>query len=99
MASRVDFLEADTSARQAGVARSTALPRIRVPAAAVRELDGRTVVWIVRQNRLEPRAVDAAPVSGGFREIRSGLAGGEQLMIGGVASPKAGMRVVATTTP
>jgi hypothetical protein len=32
-------------------------------------------------------------VSGGYREIRSGLSGGEQLMTGGVERPKAGMRV------
>jgi HlyD family secretion protein len=99
MASRVDFLEPDTTARQAGGVRSASPMRIRVPAGAVRELEGRTVVWLVRQNRLEPRTVEASPVSGGFREIRNGLAGGEQLMIGGVASPKAGMRVAVTTTP
>ncbi len=99
MASRVDFLEPDTVARQAGAPRTSAPPRLRVPASAVREMEGRTVVWLVRQNVLEPRTVDAAPVSGGFREIRSGLAGGEQVMIGGVASPKAGMRVAVATTP
>ncbi len=40
-----------------------------------------------------PRAVEAGPVSGGFREIRSGLSGGELLLTGGVDEPKAGMRV------
>jgi RND family efflux transporter MFP subunit len=98
MGSRVDFLEPDTVTRQAGGARTGAPMRIRVPANAVRELEGKTVVWLVRQGRLEPRAVDAAPVSAGFREIRSGLAGGEQVMMGGVATPKAGMRVTVTTT-
>jgi hypothetical protein len=32
-------------------------------------------------------------VSGGFREIRSGLAGGELLLTGGVDAPKPGLRV------
>jgi hypothetical protein len=72
--------------------------RIRIPANAVREHEGRTVVWLVRQNKLEPRVVEAAPVSGGFREIRSGLAGGEQVLMGGVASPAAGMRVTVVPT-
>ena len=47
----------------------------------------------VRQGELEPRVVQAGPASGGFREIRSGLAGGELLLAGGVESPRAGMRV------
>jgi len=99
MGSRVDFLEPDTLARQAGAPRTALAARIRLPAAAVREQGGQSVVWLVRQNKLEPRVVDAAPVSGGFREIRSGLAGGEQVMVGGVASPQAGMRVKVGTTP
>jgi hypothetical protein len=37
--------------------------------------------------------VDAGPVSGGYREIRSGLSGGELLLIDGVDAPRAGMRV------
>jgi hypothetical protein len=64
-----------------------------VPAAAVRERNGESVVWLVRNGRLEPRRVQAGPVSAGFREVRSGLAGGERLLVGGVEKPEAGMRV------
>ncbi len=96
MAARVDFLERDTTARQAGAPLPPAVRRIRLPAAAVHELDGHTIVWLVRQGQLESHAVDAAPVSGGFREIRGGLAGGEQVLTGGVAEPHAGMRVQVT---
>jgi hypothetical protein len=32
-------------------------------------------------------------VSAGFLEIRSGLAGGEQLLVGGVDTPTEGMKV------
>jgi RND family efflux transporter MFP subunit len=92
MGSRVDFLE-DT-VRVAGVPAAPAgPPRFRVPAAAVRELDGETAVWLVRNGRLEPRKVQSGPVSAGFREIRSGLSGGEVLLVGGVEKPEAGMRV------
>jgi HlyD family secretion protein len=90
MGARVDFLDTTRVATGAGAARPT---RFRVPAAAVRELNGQSVVWLVRNNRLESRSVEAGPVSGGFREIRSGLAGGEVLLVGGVDEPKAGMRV------
>jgi hypothetical protein len=53
-------------------------------------------VWLVRDGRLDPRAVQAGPASGGFREIRTGLAGGELLLVGGVDAPRAGMRVKVT---
>ena len=91
MGARVDFLEPETRRDRANAV--AAAPRIRVPAAAVREDGGRSVVWLVRQGELEPRVVQAGPASGGFREIRSGLAGGELLLAGGVEAPRAGMRV------
>lgn len=94
MGARVDFLEPDTTVQpDARVAE-----RIRLPAAAVREENGQTVVWLVRDGRLEPRPVQAGPVSGGFREIRSGLAGGEMLLVDGVETPRSGMRVRPTTS-
>src|SRR5439155_22198524 len=89
MGARVDFL-GDTAHAAAG---PTGPPRFRLPAAAVREMNGQATVWLVRDGRLEPRPVDAGPVSGGYREIRSGLAGGELLMVEGVETPRAGMRV------
>jgi RND family efflux transporter MFP subunit len=91
MGARVDFLE--DSVATAGAAAPAGPPRVRGPAAAVREAGGESVVWLVRNGRLEPRTVQAGPVSAGFREIRSGLAGGEQLLVGGVEEPEAGMRV------
>jgi RND family efflux transporter MFP subunit len=89
MGARVDFL-GDTVRTAAG---PVGPPRFRVPAAAVRELNGQATVWLVRDGRLEPRTVDAGPVSGGYREVRSGLSGGELLLIDGVENPRAGMRV------
>jgi HlyD family secretion protein len=91
MGARVDFLE--DSVATGSEARVGGPPRFRVPAAAVREANGESVVWLVRNGRLEPRTVQAGPVSAGFREVRSGLAGGEQLLVGGVEQPQAGMRV------
>lgn len=95
MGARVDFLEPDTA--HVPAAGAVAPPRIRVPAAAVRDENGQSVVWLVRQGRLERRAVQAGPVSGGFREIRSGLVGGELLLVGGVETPRPGMRVKMPT--
>jgi RND family efflux transporter MFP subunit len=89
MGARVDFLEVRAAEGQA----APTTPRFRLPAAAVREEGGRTIVWLVRNGRLETREVSAGPVSGGFREVRSGLSGGELVLTGGVETPQVGMRV------
>ena len=91
MGARVDFLEPEPSQQAKPVAAPT--PRVRVPATAVREDGGRSVVWLVRDGKLESRAVDAGPTSAGFREVRSGLVGGELLLVGGVEAPRNGLRV------
>lgn len=92
MGARVDFLVSD-SARTAAQASGPAGSRFRLPASAVREASGRSVVWLVRDGRLQMREVDAGPVSGDFREVTRGLAGGERVVTGGVEDPKDGMRV------
>lgn len=91
MGARVDFIApADSGPSSAA---STAAPRFRLPAAAVRDVGGQSVVWLIRDGRLDSREVDAGPVSGGFREIRRGLAGGELVLTSGVETPERGMRV------
>jgi RND family efflux transporter MFP subunit len=92
MGAKVEFLQAARPAA-AGANQPVERPRIIVPAEAVRSENGRDVVWIVRDGRLQSRDVDAGPVSGNFREIRSGLSGGEQLLVGGVETPRDGQRV------
>ena len=92
MGAKVEFLEAPRAA-PTGSQQAVERPRIIIPAAAVHSLDGRPVVWIIRNGRLQKRDVDAGPVSGNFREIRSGLAGGEELLVGGIETPRDGQRV------
>jgi HlyD family secretion protein len=91
MGAKVDFLEPDVP-RAAG-SPAPVRTTIRVPAAAVRREGSASVVWVVRGDRLAKRPVTTGPVSGGFLEIRSGLNGGEQLLVGGVDAPAEGMRV------
>jgi RND family efflux transporter MFP subunit len=93
MGARVEFLE------PTGQVAAAVRPRVTVPAAAVRTQADKAVVWIVSGQRLERRDVDAGPVSGGFREIRSGLVGGETLVVAGVENPTAGMRVKVARAP
>lgn len=93
MGSKVEFLQAPRPAAAGAAPPPAERSRILVPAEAVRSDNGRDVVWIVRDGRLQRRDVDAGPVSGNFREIRSGLSGGEQLLVGGIETPKEGQRV------
>lgn len=92
MGAKVEFLQA-ARPEPTGAPQAVERPRIIVPAGAVRSENGRNVVWMVRDGRLQSRDVDAGPVSGNFREIRSGLSGGEQILVGGVETPREGQRV------
>jgi RND family efflux transporter MFP subunit len=92
MGAKVEFLQAPRAA-SSSTSQMPERPRIIVPAEAVRSDNGRDVVWIVRDGRLQKRDVDAGPVSGNFREIRSGLSGGEQLLVAGIDTPREGQRV------
>jgi RND family efflux transporter MFP subunit len=89
MGAKVDFLEPEP-ARAAG---APARASIRIPSAALKSDGGASFVWLVREGRLTKRPVTVSPVSGGFLDVRSGLNGGEQLLVGGVDDPKEGMRV------
>ncbi len=91
MGAKVDFLQSDQAV--SGAPQLAARAIVRVPTDAVREEGGKSVVWIVRDQKLTRREIEAGPVSAGFREVRSGLSGGEQLLVGGVEKPTEGMRV------
>ena len=92
MGAKVDFLEPEQP-RAAGAAAAPARTTIRIPAAAMKTEGNASFVWLVRDGRLSKRPVTTGPVSGGFLEIRSGLSGGEQLLVGGIEVPSEGMRV------
>jgi RND family efflux transporter MFP subunit len=89
MGAKVDFLEPEQPRAAGAPARAS----IRIPSAALKSDGGASFVWLVRDGRLTKRPVTVGPVSGGFLEVRSGLNGGEQLLVGGVDDPKEGMRV------
>lgn len=78
MGARVVFRSADEKA-EAGMA--AAGPRVFVPAAAVRSEGAETVVYLVVDGRVRRHPIEAGPVSGGEREVREGLRGGETLVL------------------
>ena len=90
MGARVEFLEEATAAPDAP-------PRVFAPADAVRNAGNSTIVWVVRDGLAARVTVDAGPVSGGRREIRSGLTGGETLILTPPSNLADGARVNVIT--
>jgi RND family efflux transporter MFP subunit len=70
-----------------------ALPRALVPAAAVRESEGRKVVFVVRDGRLERRAVALGESRGTDVEVMAGVAAGDSVVVGGPEGLRDGQRV------
>jgi RND family efflux transporter MFP subunit len=79
--------------RQPDAAAAPAKPRLLVPKAAVRTEGGQSVVFVVRENRAERRAVTIGPADGDQIEIGSGLNSGERIVVEGVSTLTDGARV------
>jgi HlyD family secretion protein len=86
MGARVEFLAAET-------ADTSAPARVFVPADAVRTEGPNTVVYVVRDGAARRQVIEAGPVSGGRREVRSGLSGGEQVIVNPPRGLEEGARV------
>jgi RND family efflux transporter MFP subunit len=67
--------------------------RLLVPKAAVRTDNGASVVFVVREDRAERRAVRAGAAEGDQVEIVSGLTAGERIVVEGPAGLADGARV------
>jgi RND family efflux transporter MFP subunit len=68
-------------------------PRLLVPKGAVRTDAGQTVVFVVREDRVERRAVKVGLTDGDQVEIVSGLTSGERIVVEGHDSLADGTRV------
>ena len=79
--------------RQPEAASAPAKPRLVVPKAAVRTEGGQSVVFVVREDRAERRAVTTGPPDGEQIEIVSGLNAGERIVVEGVSTLADGARV------
>ncbi len=74
--------------------RSAAAPaQALVPRAAVREEQGKQVVFLVRDGRLERRAVRLGAAHGSEVEVIAGLTAGEQVVVKGLEGLREGQRV------
>jgi hypothetical protein len=90
MGIKVSFLNERAAQPDAGAA-----PRARllVPKAAVRTQDGASVLFVVRDDRVERRAVKVGAEDGAQVEIVSGISAGERVVVDGPPTLADGARV------
>jgi HlyD family secretion protein len=88
MSARVTFLEKAETQRDAGGAAAPARALVTVPAAALADRGGRTVVFEVRDRRVRECPVTTAGERDGRVVVKEGLSGGEML----VAEPPADLK-------
>ena len=76
-------------------AAETGAPRAKlvVPSAAVRTADGRSIVFVVRDDRVERRAISVGPPVGDQVEVLSGVSAGERVVVEGPQTLKDGDKV------
>ncbi len=67
--------------------------RFSVPKSAVRTLDGRTIVFVLKQDRVERRAVRTGLEEGDEIEVLSGVSAGDRVVVEGPVDLKDGDRV------
>jgi RND family efflux transporter MFP subunit len=91
MGVKVSFLNEAQAVPPAAAA--TPRARIFVPKAAVRSMDGHSVVFIVRGDHVERRAVTVGAADGDQVEVQSGLADGEQIVVDGPPTLVDGARI------
>ncbi len=72
-----------------------AAPRARllVPTTAVRKVDGRTIVFVMRDDTAERRAVTVGTATGDQTEVISGVSAGERIVVEGPQTLKDGDKV------
>jgi RND family efflux transporter MFP subunit len=79
--------------RPAEPSNTPARPRLLVPKAAIRTDGGQSIVFVVRENRAERRAVKVGAPDGDRLEIIAGLNGGERVVVEGPDTLADGTRV------
>ena len=72
--------------------------RVMVPAEALVRSGGSARVWVIEDGRAAARAVEAGPERDGRVEVRSGLSGGESVVLRPPAGLRDGARVRVTHT-
>ena len=88
MGVKVSFL-----AERAPVETATPRTKLLVPSAAVRTADGRSVVFVLKDGRVERRAISVGAASGDQVEVLSGVSAGDRIVVDGPPTLKDGDKV------
>ena len=88
MGVKVAFLGDETAAAAGEARRAVAVPR-----AALRQVGGQDVVFVVKENKVERRAVRVAAAPGDPAQIEAGVSAGESVVVEGPAELADGDRV------
>jgi transcription antitermination factor NusG len=67
--------------------------RVLVPKTAVRKADGKAIVFVVKEDRVERRAVSVGLEQGDQIEVVSGVTAGERVVVDGPPTLKDGDKV------
>ncbi len=89
MGVKVSFLRTT----EEGSAVAAAAPRTLVPKEAVQDQDGKKVVFVIRDDRVECRAVTTGLSVGSDIEVLAGISEGDQVVVHGPENLKDGQRV------
>ena len=89
MGVKVSFLRDEEAPRAAAPVAAT----VTMPKAALRTNNGATIVFVVKEDRVERRAVRAGVETGDLVEVLSGLTAGERVVVEGPTELKDGDRV------
>ncbi len=88
MGVKVSFLN-ERPATEAEAAR----PRLLVPSKAVRSADGKSIVFVLQNDRVERRAVKVGTAAGDQTEVLAGVSAGERVVVEGPQTLKDGDKV------
>jgi RND family efflux transporter MFP subunit len=94
MGAKVVFLAEREGAQVAAAPR-----RVTVPREAITSRGGQSVVWVVTDGRVRATPVETGPERGDQIEVRSGLSGGESVVLQPPPDLKDGVRVRAAAEP
>jgi RND family efflux transporter MFP subunit len=88
MGVKVSFLNERPSADA-----SSPRAKLVVPSSAVRTADGRSIVFVLKDERIERRAISVGPPVGDQVEVMSGVSAGERVVVDGPQTLKDGDKV------
>jgi RND family efflux transporter MFP subunit len=89
MGVKVSFLREEP----AGGPAVQAAPRVLLPKGAIRTADGKSIVFVVKENRVERRAISVGLENGDQMEVISGVSAGERVVVDAPATLKDGDKV------